>query len=241
LGRSSWALRTADGGSDSGSVTQSILTVDGSFRAAFGFEDELRPDAASTISRLQDRGLSLEILSGDRVAVVSRLAKLLGISVFRAGILPADKQSRVKVLENEGHRVLMVGDGINDAPALAAAYVSMAPASAADVGRSASDFVFMHKSLGAVVLTRDMSVRAGRLIRQNFGLAIAYNLVAVPCAVLGFASPLVAAIAMSSSSILVVLNSLRLRIGSNGPAEPISPAVGAVRDNRPFAATEIGV
>jgi cbb3-type cytochrome oxidase maturation protein len=126
------------------------------------------------------------ILSGDRpAAVVKALARRLGISLWRAELSPRDKVDAVAELDRGGSKVLMVGDGINDAPALAAAHVSIAPATAADVGRQAADFVFMHESLNAVPLAIEVSRRAGRLIRQNFALAIGYNIIAVPIAACG--------------------------------------------------------
>ncbi len=126
-------------------------------------------------------------------------------------MLPGDKLTRIAALSAQGRKVLMVGDGLNDAPALVSAYVSMAPASAADVGRNAAGFVFLQDKLDAVLTVLDVADESTRLIRQNFALAILYNIIALPAAVLGYATPLVAALAMSSSSILVVANALRLR------------------------------
>jgi Cu2+-exporting ATPase len=187
-----------------------VLSLDGIERATFLFEDVLRPRARSSIDSLKQSGLKLGILSGDRAAVVAKLADDLGIDSWRAGLTPRDKAEACAEASARGHLVLMVGDGINDAPALSAAHVSMAPATAADVGRQAADFVFMRDGLEAVPFAVEASRRAGRLIRENFALAIGYNVIAVPVALLGYATPLIAAVAMSTSSIIVVANALRL-------------------------------
>jgi Cu2+-exporting ATPase len=176
----------------------------------FAFTERLRPDAAETVAALKARGLWVEILSGDRPAAVAQVAGALGISDWQAGRTPPEKCAHLAELERRGRHVLMVGDGLNDAPALAAASVSLSPSSAIDISQNAADAVFQGEALAPVVALLDTARRAERLVRQNFALAFAYNAVAVPLAVVGLVTPLVAALAMSGSSLLVVGNALRL-------------------------------
>ncbi|MFO1088626.1 MAG: heavy metal translocating P-type ATPase [Hyphomicrobiales bacterium] len=177
----------------------------------FRFQDELRPDAAAVVAGFKAQGIGVELLSGDRHEAVRRVAESIGIATWRARWTPQAKLAYVEALGAAGRRVLMVGDGLNDAPALAAGYASMAPATASDIGRTAADVVFLGASLRPVLVARDIAVTTAQLARQNFALAIGYNVLAVPVAMLGFASPLVAAIAMSTSSLIVVGNALRLQ------------------------------
>ncbi|PQA72746.1 cation-translocating P-type ATPase [Brucella oryzae] len=211
LGKRDWAdssaaLSHADG-------PETCLSIDGKLVETFRFEDQPREDAAGAIATLKRNGLKLDIISGDRLPAVERLAGYLGVDNFQAEVLPADKSKLVQELSAEGRKVLMVGDGLNDAPALVAAHVSMAPATAADIGRNAADFVFLRESLSAVPLAFAVSKEAGRLISQNFALSIGYNIIAVPIAIFGYVTPLVAALSMSLSSIVVVSNALRLQAG----------------------------
>lgn len=212
LGRAEWALDAA------GERSGTVLARNGKLLARFTFEDTLRPAASESVEALAKAGLHVEILSGDQAEVVSATAHGLGIGHHLSGLLPAGKVGRLEALAKENRKVLMVGDGLNDAPALAAASVSMAPASAADVGRNAADFVFLHESLAAVPLALVISREAGRLVRQNFALAIAYNAIALPIAIAGYVTPLIAALAMSLSSVIVVANALRLGAGKRDTA-----------------------
>lgn len=188
------------------------MAAEGRAPVAVAFEDTPREGAAETVRALKAAGLTLEVLSGDRPGPVAALARRLGIDTARAEATPQDKIAHLTALTGAGEAVLMVGDGVNDAPALAAATVSIAPASAADIGRAAADLVFFGESLKAVAEARLVAVRTRRVILQNFAIAAGYNLIAVPVAVLGGASPLVAAVAMSTSSLVVVFNALRLQI-----------------------------
>jgi Cu2+-exporting ATPase len=212
LGRADWALIASAG------VEGTVLSRHGVLLARFSFNDALRPGADAAIAALEAEGLALEIISGDRPDAVAAIADRLGIAARAAAVLPGGKAARIAALGADGHKTLMVGDGLNDAPALVAAHVSMAPASAADVGRNAADFVFLHNDLGAVPLAVSVARRAGKLIRQNFALSILYNVIALPIAVAGLVNPFLAAIAMSLSSVVVVLNALRLGWGHERPA-----------------------
>jgi len=174
-----------------------------------GVEQALRPDAAQVVAELKARGLDVRILSGDRPEAVAPVAAMLGIAEAGAGLKPADKIAALDALKADGHLVLMVGDGLNDAPALAAAHVSLSPVTGAAVTQAQADAVFLGRRLAPVLSAVDGARVAARLMRQNLALAVLYNVIAVPLAVAGFVTPLVAAIAMSGSSILVTLNALR--------------------------------
>jgi len=176
----------------------------------FGFEDVLRSDARDTVAVLEAAGLRVLLLSGDRPEAVRRAATAAGIADWQAGVRPDGKAAAVAALTAEGRRVLMVGDGINDAPALASAFASMSPANAADISQAAADIVFTGRRLAPVTTAVATARLARRVIRQNFVIAIGYNVIAVPVAILGFATPLIAAIAMSTSSVLVTGNALKL-------------------------------
>ncbi|WP_246717390.1 heavy metal translocating P-type ATPase [Oricola nitratireducens] len=214
LGRAEWAGQIADVKADEALARGGLsFASEGGEIAGFTLSETLRPGAAEAVGALSGQGMTIELLSGDSAASVKAIAGTLGIATVRAHATPASKIARIKGLQAEGHRVLMVGDGLNDAPALATGHVSMAPASASDIGRMAADFVFTRDTMMSVPFAREVALKAGRLVRQNFGLAILYNCIAVPLAVAGFVTPLIAALAMSGSSIVVVTNSMRLARG----------------------------
>lgn len=183
----------------------------GERRAVLLVRQALRPDAAEVVRSLRERGLDCRILSGDRPEAVAPIAAALGIDMWRGGCNPAEKIEALDALKAEGRKVLMVGDGLNDAPALAAAHVSLSPISAADLTQAQADAVFLGDRLGPVLETVEIARRAHHLMQQNLKIALIYNLIAVPLAFLGYVTPLIAALAMSGSSTIVTLNALRAR------------------------------
>jgi Cu2+-exporting ATPase len=183
----------------------------GDERCVFAVRQQLRVDAVAVVAQLRQRGLAVEILSGDRAPAVERVAAELGIDAWRAGVTPADKIAHIEALKRQGRSVLMVGDGLNDAPALAAADVSLSPISAVHLSQAAADAVFLGDRLAPVADALALTRKAKRLMRENLWLAVIYNAIAVPVAIVGLATPLVAAIAMSGSSVLVTANALRAR------------------------------
>ncbi|MGR9147750.1 cation-translocating P-type ATPase (plasmid) [Rhizobium leguminosarum] len=217
----SFVPRTADS-----PFSEVVLSQNGVDLARFFFDDTLRPGACEAIDRLDAAGLETLIVSGDRQTVVDNTAHALGIDRALGSLTPKQKVEECQRLNGEGRRVLMVGDGINDAPALAAAHVSMAPATASDIGRQAADLVFFNDRLDAVPEAIAVARRSASLIRQNFALAIGYNVLAVPIAIAGLATPLIAAVAMSTSSIIVVTNALRLNAFGKRPDTRIRGRIG---------------
>jgi Cu2+-exporting ATPase len=205
LGRADWV------GAEAGEVTATTLRIGGDSPVTFAFADALRPGAEALVAALKGRGLELHLVSGDVQGAVEELANRLGIPSAVAGARPEEKAAYVRALAGRGRRVLMVGDGLNDTAALAEALVSVSPASALDAARAASDIVLMGRDIAPVEDAVRIAGQAVRRIRENFWLSAAYNVVSVPVALLGFATPLLAALAMSVSSVTVTLNALRLR------------------------------
>ena len=203
--------RAAGVGATPGIDTAAWLALGDAAPRAFVFSDRPRPGAEEAVSRLKARGIRVLLISGDNAPVVESLAQRLGIAEWQAEALPAEKSARIASLQAEGHHVLMVGDGLNDTAALTAADVSISPASALDAARVASDIVLLGSDLSPIADSLVTAQSAVRRIRENFKIATIYNVIAVPIAIVGLATPLVAALAMSSSSIIVALNALRLK------------------------------
>ena len=188
----------------------SELQIEGQPSFAVHFSDQLRPHAAATLTELRTLGLTSSIISGDRAESVAPVARALGITA-QTSMLPQGKLDAIARQKAAGHKVLMVGDGLNDGPALAAGYASIAPASASDAGQNAADIVFMGDALTPVATAIRAARQTQHIVQQNFILAIGYNALAVPLAIAGYVTPLIAAAAMSGSSLVVVANALRLK------------------------------
>ncbi|MDP3958479.1 MAG: heavy metal translocating P-type ATPase, partial [Pseudorhodobacter sp.] len=205
LGRAAWC------GVAGLAVTATYLRLGTNPPQAFAFADQLRPGAETAVAALAAQGKRILLISGDTEAAVALMAVRLGIAEWSAGVLPAEKAARVAALAAAGHKVLMVGDGLNDTAALTAAHVSISPASALDAARVASDIVLLGHDMAPIGDAMRISRQSTRRIKENFAISALYNVVAVPLALAGFATPLAAALAMSLSSITVSLNALRLR------------------------------
>lgn len=201
-----------DANAETHGLTELVFRKGDAEPVVFRFAQRLRADATEVIHALKRMGLRIEMLSGDRKAAVAQTAKSLGIERWQAEAKPQEKIAYIERLRAEGHEVAMIGDGLNDAAALQAANVSLAPATALDITQAAADIVIVGHRLAPVAEAIRTAKRARRLMAENIGFAAAYNVIAVPLAVAGFVTPLIAAVAMSGSSIVVTLNALRARL-----------------------------
>jgi P-type Cu2+ transporter len=209
----------------SGDGGSCIAFAHGDSTAVIPIRQSLRSDAVTVVQSLAVRGLDLLVLSGDRPDAVEPVAQSLGIKHWRAGLTPAEKIAALEALKAQGRRVLMVGDGLNDAPALAAAHASLSPITAAHLAQAHADAMFLGERLVPVLFAVTVARRARTIMRQNLTLAVIYNTLAVPIAMAGLVTPLIAAVAMSGSSILVTLNALRTRLGTAAIDLPSAMAV----------------
>lgn len=194
----------------SGVSSESWLQIGEGAPICFEFSDTLRDDAPQTVQDLTRLGLTSELLSGDKNPVAASVAASLGIKKFKGEVTPKDKQNILYQRLSEARYPLMVGDGINDAPALAAAYASASLATASDISRSAADIILQGDKLSGLPTAITIARQSQRRVIENLSIAVIYNLVAVPLAVFGFVNPLIAALAMSGSSLIVTLNALRM-------------------------------
>lgn len=208
LGRAEWIGHVSVSQDD---ATATWLQIDADPPLRFTFSDDYRDGAATLIQRLKSQGLGVYLYSGDSAGAVAKAACDLGIDDFTSAMTPIDKSTAIDRLSAAGRKVLMVGDGLNDTAALAGAYASISPSSALDASRVVSDIVLLGLDIAPISDAIDTARQAQKRIKENFKLATLYNVVAIPVAVVGLATPLIAALAMSLSSITVSLNALRLR------------------------------
>lgn len=187
------------------------LKIEGEKAVWFKFEDLLRDDSAQTIINFESENIDVSLISGDRSSVVAKIARKAGIGRYFSYLSPKNKYDYIERQKKSGHKILMVGDGLNDAPSLCAADVSVSPSSAMDVSQNAADIVFQGNKLQSVFTSYKVAKASRLLINQNFILAFVYNIVAVPVAMAGYVTPLIAAVAMSASSIVVILNAFQIK------------------------------
>ncbi|MEY4061898.1 MAG: hypothetical protein RL602_529, partial [Actinomycetota bacterium] len=194
-------------------LTLAVLAWDGVALAVFAVGDQLKSDAAQTVSALVDMGITPWLVTGDSSEVAATVAQTVGIDAAHviSHALPETKLEIVERLKSEGHTVLMIGDGINDAAALTAAHLSMAMGTGTDTAINSADITLMNSGLGSVVSALKLSTKTLKIIRINMGWALIYNVIGLPIAAAGLLSPLYAAAAMAASSVLVVTNSLRIK------------------------------
>jgi Cu2+-exporting ATPase len=215
LGRRAFAAPEAGDAEDGAS--ELWFAVGDAAPVRFEFEDALRADAAQTVAALNARGLEVQMLSGDRPKAVERAARAAGIGVWRSAVSPAEKTARLQALRAEGKKALMIGDGLNDAAALAAAHVSASPGAAIEASQAAADFVLQGQMLMPMVEAIDVAKAARARAIENLRFSALYNLIAAPAAAFGLLTPLIAAAAMSGSSLIVTLNALRMQFSGSRP------------------------
>ncbi|MEM9705214.1 MAG: heavy metal translocating P-type ATPase [Pseudomonadota bacterium] len=216
FGRREWVFELSDDTSahhdpdETPPAAEAWFWREGASPVRFMFHDAPRNDAIETIEKLKAQGFGVELLSGDRREIVQRMAEIVGIKKWSSGLRPTDKTARLENLAADGVKSAMVGDGLNDAPSLAAAHASLSPGTAADASQATADFVYQGDGISPILEAHMVSRKARRRVLENFGFAALYNICAVPLAAFGFVTPLIAALAMSGSSMVVTLNAMRL-------------------------------